>query len=99
MFPQVSMGALLQSNMSAKNKKYYSVRGTFSQKIIDYVVCDTRMNVVVIVELDDQTHSKEKDRKRDAMMSEAGYKTIRWDSRNKPDANEIAAKVSGLLKN
>jgi len=83
-FSQVALGALLQPNIKGNNRKYYSVRGTFSQKIADYVVCDKAMKVVAIVELDDRTHSTNKDGKRDAMLEQAGYTVVRWNSKKKP---------------
>ncbi len=88
-FPQVAFGALLQPNVKGNNKKYYSVRGTFAQKIADYVVCDQSMSIIAIIELDDKTHSNDKDAKRDAMLEQAGYKIIRWNSKKKPTVQEI----------
>ena len=35
-------------------------------------------------------HDIEKDKKRDAMVAKAGYKTIRFQSKRKPSINEIA---------
>lgn len=89
-FSQVALGALLQPNIKGNNRKYYSVRGTFSQKIADYVVCDKAMKVVAIVELDDRTHNASKDGKRDLMLEQAGYTVVRWNSKKKPTAQEIA---------
>lgn len=86
---QVALGALLQPNVKGNNRKYYSIRGTFAQKIADFVICDKDMSVVTIVELDDRTHSKDKDEKRDAMLEEAGYDVVRWQSRKKPSIVEI----------
>lgn len=93
-FAQVSLGALLQPNVKGDNRKYYSVRGTFAQKIADYVVADRDLKVVAIVELDDRTHKTDKDGKRDAMLEQAGYTVIRWNSKKKPTTEEIAAKIS-----
>ncbi len=91
-FPQVALGALLQPNVKGDNKKYYQVRGTFAQKMADYVVCNRDLAVVAVVELDDKTHSNDKDAKRDAMLQQAGYQVIRWQSKQKPSAAEIQAK-------
>ncbi len=94
-FPQVSLGALLQPNVKGDNRKYYSVRGSFAQKIADFVVCDKEMKVVAIVELDDKTHNTDKDNKRDAMLEQASYTVIRWHSKKKPTVQEIADKILG----
>ncbi len=90
-FSQVSMGALLDAN-SNNPKIRNSIRMTFSQKIIDYVIYDKNKKIVVIIELDDKTHDKEKDKKRDAMLHQAGYKTLRFESKKKPSV-EILRKI------
>lgn len=91
--PQVAMGALLEPAVPRKDAKaYYRSRGMFAQKIVDFVAQrrDTGA-VVAVIELDDRTHSVEKDEKRDAMLAQAGYKIIRWHSKNKPSVAEIRA--------
>lgn len=85
-FPQVAMSAILTS---AKG------RSRFDRKVVDFVVCDHAMRVVALVELDDRTHERRRDAARDAMTREAGYRTVRYRSRSKPDAARIAADVLG----
>jgi len=85
-FPQVAAGALLdtiavygEKDGNGKSKSH-SARGKFSQKIVDYVICDKTFNVLAIVELDDRTHASKRasDQDRDKMMNEAGYPVVRW---------------------
>lgn len=89
---QTSMAAIMEPAVSSKAnaKAYWKARGQFDRKIIDYVA-QRRDNgdVVAVVELDDRTHDAAKDAKRDRMLSGAGYRTVRWQSRNKPDAAAI----------
>lgn len=87
-FPQVSMSAVLNADAS-NHKERMGSRGTFSQKTIDYVICDKKQNIVAIIELDDRTHDKIKDEKRDAMLSQVGYKIHRFESKQKPNIEEI----------
>lgn len=98
---QTSMGALLQPVVNRKEdgKTYMSVRGRFSQSMVDFVA-QRRDNgqVIALIELDDKTHKIEKDQRRDAMTQEAGYKTIRWDSRKKPSHEEIRKILLGEAK-
>lgn len=93
-FPQVCMGAIISPTINSSDKNFWKVRNSFGQKIIDYVICDNKMKILCLVELDDKTHdsvtAKEKDKIRDQITKDAGYKTIRWDSRNKPSVSEIA---------
>lgn len=94
--PQVAMGALLDPAVSKKEnpRRHASLRGTFAQKMIDFVAMDRKTGAIVaIIELDDRTHNEEKDAKRDAMLQSAGYKTVRWHSKNKPDAAAIRAEL------
>lgn len=88
-FPQVSLGAILVSADTDPSQRH-GTRMTFSQKMADYVICNQQMKIVAIVELDDKTHSKEKDDKRDNMLSEAGYKIFRFESKNKPSIEELS---------
>lgn len=96
-FPQVSMGAILMPNASRNERRYHQIRGSFSQKIVDFLICDSKtLQPVAIVELDDRTHNVERDQKRDAMLQSAGYRVVRWDSRKKPSEDEIRARIVQL---
>jgi len=89
---QVAMGALLEPAFPKKldPRAYMSIRGTFSQKIVDFVAQDrTTGAVIAVVELDDRTHDAAKDNKRDAMLKEGGYRIVRWQSIAKPDPAAI----------
>ena len=88
-FPQVALSAILNPSLTGNNRLNMATRSTFSQKVADYVVCNHALEVIVVVELDDKTHSLQKDAKRDSMLHEAGYRTIRWHSRAKPNPSEI----------
>lgn len=91
--PQVAMGALLEPAVPRSNAKaYYRLRGMFSQKIVDFVAVSRETNqVVAIIELDDRTHDAGKDARRDELLKSAGYRTVRWSSKAKPDAQTIRA--------
>jgi hypothetical protein len=97
--PQVAMSALLDVALPAQHPDYWPIRKAFSQKTVDYVVCRKgTMQVITVVELDDRTHDTKqaKDAARDSMLAGAGIKTIRWDSRAKPQVSEIRREVVGL---
>jgi hypothetical protein len=92
---QVAMGALLDPAVPrSAAREYYRLRGMFSQKIVDFVA-QNRENgaIVAIIELDDRTHSADKDSQRDAMLTSAGYRVIRWASKAKPEAATIRAEL------
>lgn len=96
--PQVAMGAVLDPAVSRKQdpKRFFKLRGAFAQKMIDFVAMDRQTGAIVaIIELDDRTHNEDKDAKRDAMLKSAGYKTVRWQSKAKPDAATIRQELLG----
>jgi hypothetical protein len=89
---QVAMGALLEPAFAKKvdPRAYMSIRGSFSQKVVDFVAQDRGSGAVLaVIELDDRTHHATKDNKRDEMLREGGYKVVRWQSTAKPDAAAI----------
>ena len=92
---QVGMGALLTTTVAENHPAFWDLRSQFSQKIADFVVMRGR-SVIAVIELDDRTHDKEKDARRDAMLASAGLRTLRFESRAKPDAAEIRRKVTAL---
>lgn len=94
---QVAMGALLSPAVPRTSRDYLRIRGTFAQKFVDFVICDPKtLAVIALVELDDRTHNAGKDAQRDAMLKEAGYHVVRWQSRNKPLEPDIRAAISAL---
>lgn len=89
-YPQVAMGALIDSALKKGSREYFNARFSFQSKICDFVICSKiTFDPVAIVELDDVTHDVKKDVKRDNMTIQAGIPTIRFWSRNKPEPNRI----------
>lgn len=90
---QVAMGAILDPLVSRQEgKAYYRARGMFAQKIVDFVAQNRADgSIMAIIELDDRTHNAEKDSQRDAMLTGAGYRVVRYQSKAKPDSASIRA--------
>jgi len=94
-FPQVAFAAFLTHDGKLPRNARAAVRNRFSQKIADFVVCDKdSLKIAALVELDDRTHDASADRERDALTSAAGYRTIRFESTQKPNEIEISALFS-----
>ncbi len=94
---QVSMGALLRPHSDLKGREWWATYGRFSQKIIDFVVIDRGTgSVVVLVELDDRSHSVKKDAARDAMLEYAGYQVVRFGNRPWPTADRVRERFADL---
>lgn len=93
---QVCMGALMEGRHSSG--KHLRTRAKFSQKIVDYALLDDKLNVILLIELDDRTHNPEKDAARDAMTNEAGYRTLRIESRAKPTVPVLRALILKAIR-
>ncbi len=85
---QVSFGALLTAKGGAS-------RGSFSQKMADFVLTDKAFTVLAVIELDDSSHKgrEDNDRSRDAMLIEAGYKVVRYP--RIPEVEKLHADIRG----
>lgn len=86
---QVSMGALIEPDVKGGSGHYLSIRARFAQKVVDWVVLDDDLDVIALIELDDRTHVAARDAERDAITAAAGYRTLRYQSRAKPDPATI----------
>ncbi len=86
---QVSMGALIEPDVPGGSGNWLAIRGRFAQKVVDYVVIDEERRVLALIELDDATHDRRRDAERDAITALAGYTTLRYESRAKPDVDTL----------
>lgn len=91
--PQVAMGAVIQVGLAQTHPRFYAIWNRFSRQIIDYCVLSKEGEVLLLIELDDSTHSIEKDAARDARTTQAGYRTLRIPSRKKPNVAELRALI------
>ena len=95
--PQVAMSAIVDVKLMVKNR--YVWRNRIDRKVLDYVVCNRGGGILAAIELDDKTHLKPERRKadkvKDKVMTDAGIKLIRWESKDKPETAEIRRSVLG----
>ena len=96
--PQVSMGALVDTKLLPAHPNYWDARREFSGKVCDFVVCDqATMKPQLVIELDDRMHNFNKDKLRDTLVAKAGYRTLRFWSRAKPDHEELKQRLAVAL--
>jgi Protein of unknown function (DUF2726) len=94
-FPQVSFAAFLTVDGRVLQQEGWAIRAKFNRKIVDFVVCARgTLEVIALIELDDRAHSASAIRKRDEITQAAGYRTLRFPSKQKPTESEIAALFS-----
>lgn len=86
---QVAFSSLLDT-------KDRPTRATFDRKVADFVVCSKSFEVTAVIELDDASHKgrTSQDAKRDALLTQAGYKVLRF--KNVPDTSELMAAFARL---
>jgi hypothetical protein len=98
---QVAMNALMMpaADPRVDKRRFWQIFNEYSRKYVDFVITEpSSMEVLLIVELDDRTHVPEQDEARDAMLNDAGYSVIRWESRDKPTEAEIRDTVIKALR-
>lgn len=88
-FPQVAMSGLV-SPKTNEFKQLNAIKNTYNRLRVDFVIYKDK-KVLAIIELDDVTHKgkEDKDNKRDGILNQAGYKTFRFNSKNKPSIEEL----------
>jgi len=95
---QVAMGALLEVTPRAGTHANPAARAGFAQKIVDFAVQDRATGQIVgLIEIDDPTHRADRDRKRDAMTTLAGYRTFRIPGRVTPAIGEVRPILETLV--
>ena len=77
-YPQVAMGAVMDIKSGIDPKRRLALRNRFDRKIIDFVIADREGFALVLIELDDSSHSIAKDAERDRLTASAGYPTLRY---------------------
>lgn len=92
-FPQVAMSGLV-SPKPTDFKQQNAIKNTYNRSRVDFVLYKDK-KVVAIIELDDKTHKgkEDKDEKRDSILAQAGYKTYRFMSNNKPSVEDLRKKI------
>lgn len=102
---QVSMGAVIKPeqprNKTRREFSEYRIKlNKVLQKRIDFVILDESLETLYVIELDDKTHirKRDKDKERDSFLLSAGIKTIRYESRNKPSIEKLKQDLDAIKK-
>lgn len=90
--------AMLKAPPRLMGKSHPADRNAFSQKIIDFVAQDRVTGATVaLIEVDDASHNAQRDSRRDAMTSHAGYRTIRIGRAVQPRVHEVRVAIAPLF--
>ena len=85
---QVSFSRFL-GPAGADAKMRRSLFASISQKTVDFLVCLPDFTLVAAVELDDGTHDRARDARRDAILGSAGVHVVRLSVRDIPSADYL----------
>jgi len=91
---QVSFSRFLDGASAPTSSERWRSFARIAQKSVDFLVCLPDFTIVAAVELDDTTHSREKDIQRDAIFKSAGLPLIRLNVRQMPSSQELRALFS-----
>lgn len=78
--PKIRLADLVEPRNDSNKSEWQSRFNRIKSKHVDFVLCDPEMHVKLIVELDDNSHSREDRQERDefvdAVLTGAGYKIV-----------------------
>lgn len=95
---KVGMGAIVKTRTGLSQRERMSVRGRFSQKIVDFVLEDRASGRILALVEHNSRRSESSDRaKRDAITDAAGYTTIRLPDTRRPTAAGVRDVVLAAL--
>ena len=88
---------LLQILKFQTGRRTQAILNRFNQLSLDFLILNPDTSIVVAVELDDATHTREASRQADARkahaLKSAGVSLIRWDAKSLPDRVAILAAI------
>lgn len=87
-FAQVAFSQIFLA-LGGERKERNSKFGHAKQKVADFVVCTKDFKMLAVVELDDPTHTRDRDEAKDAIVKEAGLRMVRWNVKAMPTTTEI----------
>lgn len=95
---QVSMGALMNPAKGLSKSDWWTTFNKFSSKRVDFVVEDPASGqIIVLIELDDRSHSRRNDQDRDALTRRAGYTTVRLPAGERHTLTTVSARIDSAL--
>lgn len=95
---KVAMGAIVKTRAGLSQRQRMSVRGRFSQKIVDFVLEDRASGrILALVEHGNRSSESSERAKRDAITGAAGYTTIRLPDTRRPTAADVRDVVLAAL--
>ncbi|WP_341744661.1 DUF2726 domain-containing protein [Azonexus hydrophilus] len=97
-FPQVALRAFIEPPAARGSSAFMRQLKFIGSKHCDYLICDSNLSIVGIIELDDRSHNASLDAIRDKMTKSVGVSTLRYESARRPNPAKIRSDLLGLLQ-
>ncbi len=94
-FSQVSFSRFIDAK-NGNRKENFARFAEVRQKVADYLICSKDFDIITAIELDDRSHQPEKDKNRDALLTEAGIPTLRRYLKDLPSKTDMQNTVYEL---
>lgn len=95
--PQVALRAFIKPAAGYNTRAYWRQLARIGSKHCDFLICTPEtLSVIAIIELDDRTHDRDRDAIRDRMTAAAGYRTIRYESKDRPTPERIRRDIAAI---
>lgn len=75
-----------------------SLQNRARQQRADFVICDKKLNVLLVCQVEDGTHLPARILEREKMLQRAGLRLLRWNIEQPPDAARLLSTVQTLEK-
>jgi len=73
-----------------------SLHNRAGQQLADFVICDRKLNVLLVCQVEDGTHLPARTQEREKMLQKAGLRLLRWNVDQPPDAAKLLNTVQTL---
>lgn len=70
-FSKTRLADIIDITIPKSNKEYYSHLNRIKSKHVDYIICDEKLNLKTVIELDDYTHNRPDRQERDTFLNRA----------------------------
>lgn len=87
-WPQVPLLALVRPDARDGSRAFWAAFRQISNARVDWVIA-RNMDVLAIIELDDRSHDAKRDARRDDILKGCGYRVLRFQSKNRPNPQQI----------
>lgn len=95
--PKIAYGHFLEARDGTPSENT-SLQNRAAQQLADFVICDRKLNVLLVCQVEDGTELPARIQEREKMLQKAGLRLLRWKVDNPPDAGKLLSTIQTLEK-